>query len=141
MNKDFQIAKKTIQSGIVALKKLSSSFNRTSQFSKAVNLCIKANKIGVIGVGKSYILSLKVAGTMASLNQRAVGFSANDLIHGGLGFFSKDDIILIFSASGESSELNAVIRHAHRFGIKIIGVSCKSNSMFLAYGLNPFPFV
>ena len=27
MNKDFQIAKKTIQSGIVALKKLSSSFS------------------------------------------------------------------------------------------------------------------
>ena len=51
MNKDFEIAKKTIQSGIVALKKLSSSFNRTSQFSKAVNLCSKANKIGVIGVG------------------------------------------------------------------------------------------
>ncbi len=133
MNKDFQIAKKTIQSGIVALKKLSSSFNRTSQFSKAVNLCNKANKIGVIGVGKSYILSLKVAGTMASLNQRAVGFSANDLIHGGLGFFSKNDILLIFSVSGQSAELDPILKYANKFKIKTIGVSCKANSILLKH--------
>jgi len=131
MNKDIQIAKKTIQTEIQALKKLSASFNHSSQFSKAVSLCNKANKIGVVGVGKSYIISLKVAGTLSSLNSAAVGFSANDLQHGGLGFFSKDDVLLIFSASGESLELNAVIRHAHRFSIKVIGVSCKSSSMLL----------
>ena len=38
MNKDIQIAKKTVQTEIQALKKLSSSFDRSSQFSKAVNL-------------------------------------------------------------------------------------------------------
>ena len=38
MNKDLQIAKKTVQVEINALKKLSSSFGRSSQFSKAVSL-------------------------------------------------------------------------------------------------------
>ena len=133
MNKDLQIAKKTVQTEIKALKKLSASFNNSSQFSKAVSLCSKANKIGVVGVGKSYIISLKVAGTLSSLNSAAVGFSANDLQHGGLGFFSKDDILLIFSVSGESSELNPILRYANRFNIKTIGVSCKSTSMLLKH--------
>ena len=61
MNTDLQIAKKTVKTEIIALKKLSASFNHSSQFSKAVNLCSKTkNKIVVVGVGKSFIISLKV---------------------------------------------------------------------------------
>jgi len=133
MNRDLQIAKKTVETEISALKKLSVSFNKSSQFSKAVNLCSKANKIGVVGVGKSYIISLKVAGTLSSLNSAAVGFNASELQHGGLGFFTKNDVLLIFSVSGQSSELDAVLRFANRFNIKTIGVSCKSNSMLLKH--------
>ena len=134
MNKDLEIAKKTVKTEIQALKKLSASFNSSAQFSKAVSLCAKTkNKIVVVGVGKSYIISLKVAGTLSSLNSPAVAFSANDLQHGGLGFLSKDDTLLIFSVSGESSELNPILRYANRFNIKIIGVSCKSSSMLLKH--------
>ena len=134
MNTDLKIAKKTVQTEIKALKKLSSSFGRSSNFSKAVNLCSKTkNKIVVVGVGKSYIISLKVAGTLSSLNSPSVAFNANDLQHGGLGFLSKEDTLLIFSVSGESSELNSILRYANRFNIKIIGVSCKSSSMLLKH--------
>jgi len=134
MNKDLQIAKKTVKTEIQALKKLSASFSNSSQFSKAVSLCSKTkNKIVVVGVGKSFIISLKVASTLSSLGSPAVGFSANDLQHGGLGFLSKDDILLIFSVSGESSELNSILRYANRFNVKVIGVSCKSSSMLLKH--------
>ena len=112
MNKDLEIAKKTVNTEIQALKKLSKSFNNSSHFSKAVTMCSKTrNKIVVVGVGKSFIISLKVASTLSSLGSPAVGFSANDLQHGGLGFLSKDDILLIFSVSGESSELNSILRY------------------------------
>ena len=48
MNKDLQIAKKTVETEIQALKKLSASFKSSSQFTKAVNLCSKTkNKIVV----------------------------------------------------------------------------------------------
>ena len=135
MNKDINIARQTIQTEIKALKKLSASFGRSLQFSKAINLCYKTkNKIVVVGVGKSYIIASKVASTLSSLGSPSVAFSAgNDLGHGGLGFLSKDDILLVFSVSGESSELNSVLRHAHRFNIKVIGVSCKSSSMLLKH--------
>jgi len=134
MNKDLEIAKKTVNTEIQALKKLSKSFNNSSHFSKAVTMCSKTrNKIVVVGVGKSFIISLKVASTLSSLGSPAVGFSANDLQHGGLGFLSKDDILLIFSVSGESSELNSILRYAKRFNLKVIGVSCKPSSMLLKH--------
>ena len=134
MNRDLKIAKKTVNTEIQALKKLTTSFNRSSQFSRAVSVCSKTkNKIVVVGVGKSFIISLKVASTLSSLGSPAVGFSANDLQHGGLGFLSKDDTLLIFSVSGESSELNSILRYAKRFNLKVIGVSCKSSSMLLKH--------
>ena len=135
MNKDLQIAKKTVQTEIQALKKLSSSFNSSSNFSKAVNLLSKMKgKCLVVGVGKSFIVSLKVSATLSSLGTPSVAFSANDLQHGGLGAIQKNnDVLLIFSVSGESSELNSILRYANRHGIPLIGVSCKSTSMLMRY--------
>ena len=135
MNKDLQIAKKTVQIEIQALKKLSSSFNRSSNFSKAVNLLSKMKgKCLVVGVGKSYIVSLKVSATLSSLGTPSVAFSANDLQHGGLGAIQKNnDVLLIFSVSGESLELNSILRYANRYNISVIGVSCKATSMLLRH--------
>ena len=135
MNKDLQIAKKTVQIEIQALKKLSSSFNRSSHFSKAVNLLSKMKgKCLVVGVGKSYFVSLKVSATLSSLGTPSVAFSANDLQHGGLGAIQKNnDVLLIFSVSGESLELNSILRYANRYNISVIGVSCKATSMLLRY--------
>jgi len=135
MNKDLQIAKKTVQTEIRALKKLSASFAKSSNFSKAVNLLCKVKgKCLVVGVGKSYLVGLKISATLSSLGTPSVAFSANDLQHGGLGTIQKNqDAILIFSVSGESSELNSILRFANRYNIDVIGVSCKSTSMLLRY--------
>jgi len=135
MNKDLKIAKKCIEVEIKALKKLSASFNRSSQFSRAVNLISKMKgKCIVIGVGKSYLVGLKVSATLSSLGTPSVAFSANDLQHGGLGAIQKNhDVMLVFSVSGESSELNSILSYANRHSISVIGVSCKSSSMLLRY--------
>ena len=135
MNKDLLIAKKTVQTEIKALKKLSSSFKSSSQFSKAVNLISKIKgKCLVVGVGKSYLVGLKVSATLSSLGTPSVAFSANDLQHGGLGAIQKNqDAMLVFSVSGESSELNSILRYANRHNIPTIGVSCKPTSMLLRH--------
>jgi len=135
MTKDIISAKKTIETEIKALKKLYSSFNNSSQFTKAVNLLHKMKgKCLVVGVGKSYIIGLKVSSTLASLSIPSIAYSANDLEHGSLGTIQKNlDCLLVFSVSGESSELNSILRYANRHNISVIGVSCKSNSMLLKY--------
>ena len=135
MNKDLKIAKKTVQTEIQALKKLSNSLQKQNPFSKAINLISKIKgKCLVVGVGKSYLVGLKVSATLSSLGTPSVAFSANDLQHGGLGAIQKNqDIILVFSVSGESSELNSILKYANRHNIAVIGVSCKSSSMLLRY--------
>ncbi len=135
MNKDLKIAKKTVQTEIQALKKLSASFSHSSQFSKAVNLISKIKgKCLVVGVGKSYLVGLKVSATLSSLGTPSVAFSASDLQHGGLGAIQKNhDILLVFSVSGESAELNSILRYANRYNISVIGVSCRFSSMLLRY--------
>ena len=133
MNKDLQIAKKTVETEIKALRKLASSFGRSPQFSKAVSLITKTRgKVLVVGVGKSYIIGIKVSSTLSSLGTPSVAFNATDLQHGGLGAIQKKhDVLLIFSVSGESSELNNILRYANRHNIYVVGVSCKSSSMLI----------
>ena len=135
MNTDLKIAKKTVQAEIQALKKLSASFKGSSQFSRAVSLLTKIKgKCLVVGVGKSYLVGLKIAATLSSLGTPSIAFSANDLQHGGLGVIQKNnDVLLIFSVSGESSELNSILRHANRHNISVVGVSCKASSMLLRH--------
>ena len=135
MNKDSQIAKKTVQTEIQALKKLLGCFGNLSQFSKAVNLISKMRgKCLVVGVGKSNLVGQIISSSISSLGTPSVAFSANDLQHGGLGAIQKNyDVLLVLSVSGESSELNSILRYANRHNIPVIGVSCKSSSMLIKH--------
>ena len=80
MNRDLQIAKKTIQTEIKGLKKLLSSLNNSSQFSKAVNLISKAKgKVIVIGTGKSFIIGNKISSLDMTIPVGLWGFVINSI--------------------------------------------------------------
>jgi len=139
MNKDLQIAKKIVQTEIESLKKLLKSFNHSSQFSKAVNLISKVKgKVVVIGTGKSFIIGNKISSTLSSLGTPSVAFDSSSLNHGSMGSIQKGfDILLIFSVSGETSELNSILRFSNRNNIPVVGISCKSSSMLLRFSSIP----
>ncbi len=139
MNKDIRIAKKAVETEIKGLKKLLKSFNDSSQFSKAVNLISKAKgKIVVIGTGKSFIIGNKISSTLSSLGTPSVAFDSSSLNHGSMGSIQKGfDVLLIFSVSGETSELNSILRFSNRNNIPVVGVSCKSSSMLLRFSSVP----
>ena len=48
-----------------------------------------------------------------------------------MGQIEKKDILIIFSYSGNTSELTNILKYANRFRIKIIGVASKQNSILL----------
>ena len=139
MNRDISIAKQTIKTEIEGLKKLLKSFNNSSKFSKAVNLISKIKgKVIVIGTGKSFIIGNKISSSLSSLGTPSVAFDSSSLNHGSMGSIQKGtDVLLIFSVSGETSELNSVLRFSSRNNIPIIGVSCKSTSMLLRFSSIP----
>jgi len=139
MNRDISIAKQTIKTEIKGLKKLLKSFNNSSKFSKAVNLISKIKgKVIVIGTGKSFIIGNKISSSLSSLGTPSVAFDSSSLNHGSMGSIQKgNDVLLIFSVSGETSELNSVLRFSSRNNIPVIGVSCKSTSMLLRFSSIP----
>ena len=48
-----------------------------------------------------------------------------------MGQIEKKDILIIFSYSGNTSELTNMLKYANRYRIKIIGVASKPDSILL----------
>ena len=123
------IGKEVIQSEINSLKKLKKSLNK--DFDKIVNSVIKCKgKVIFSGVGKSGIVSKKIASTLSSLGISSFYVDAGSCSHGDLGMISSKDLIILFSHSGETSELKNIIQYAKRNkSITLVGVTSKKNSI------------
>ena len=125
-----KIAKNVIAVEIAALKKLSKSFNNS--FLKAIDLIAKCRgKIILAGIGKSGLISRKISATLSSVGTPSFFLHPGEAAHGDLGQITNKDILLILSYSGETEELKNIIQYANRFGIPLIGVASKKNSLLL----------
>lgn len=87
---------------------------RTSEYSSKANMMffeklmysiINKKNIYFTGVGKNVPMLTKVAATMKSLSMNAFVFNVADAIHGDMGCFKENDILIVVSKSGNTSEL------------------------------------
>ena len=125
-----KIAKNVIAVEIAALKKLNKSFDNS--FSKAIDLIAKCRgKIILAGIGKSGLISRKISSTLSSVGTSSFYINSGEAAHGDLGQINNKDILLILSYSGETEELKNIIQYVNRFGIPLIGVASKKNSLLL----------
>ena len=130
MNKNYSSkGKELIQSEINALKKLKKSLNK--DFDKIVNLILKCKgKVIFSGVGKSGIISKKIASTLASLGIPSHYVDAGSCSHGDLGMISSGDLLILISHSGQSIELKNIIQYVKRNkNIILAGITSKKNSL------------
>ncbi len=124
------IAKDVIETEIRSLKKLKLSINQS--FNKAVDAIIncKNGKVIISGIGKSGIIGKKISSTLASVGIPSFYVDAASCSHGDLGKISSNDILILISFSGESSELKNIIQYANRNKkITLIGIVAKKNSI------------
>ena len=122
------IGKEVIQTEINALKKLKKSINK--DFDKIIVSILKCKgKVVLSGVGKSGIISKKIASTLSSLGVPSFYVDAGSCSHGDLGMISAGDVIILISHSGESEELKNIIKYAKRNrNLILIGITSKKNS-------------
>jgi len=82
---------------------------------KALDLLdnIYKNKLKVIvsGVGKSGIVARKIAATFSSVGLTSIYLNPLDALHGDIGIVNKNDLCILLSNSGETSELLEIIPH------------------------------
>ena len=129
MKKKFKsIARNVIDLEIKGLKRLKKFINNS--FNKAIeSIATCQSKVIFGGVGKSGLISSKIASTFSSIGTPAFSISAADCSHGDLGSITKRDILILISNSGSSEELKNIIQYANRNKIKLIGIVSKKNSL------------
>ena len=124
------IAKKAAAIQISELKKINKIFNKS--FTQAIDLMANCKgKVICAGIGKSGLIARKVAATLSSVGISSFFLSPSEANHGDLGQIDKRDLLLVFSYSGNTSEIANMLRYANRFNIKIIGVASKKDSLLL----------
>ncbi|NTW63693.1 MAG: KpsF/GutQ family sugar-phosphate isomerase [Chlorobiaceae bacterium] len=98
-------------------------------FSRAISLILSCKgKIIVSGMGKSGIIGLKIAATMASTGTTALFLHPADAAHGDLGIVSAGDIVICLSKSGTTEELNFIIPALKKTGASIIALTGNNRS-------------
>ena len=80
-------------------------------------------KIVCSGVGKSGIMARKISATLSSIGVPSFFLDSSNASHGDLGQLDKNDTLILFSYSGNTSELNSIIKYSNRFSIKTIGIA------------------
>lgn len=124
------LAKKASNIQIKELKKINKVFNKS--YIKAVDLILNCKgKVIFAGIGKSGLIARKISATFSSVGIPSFFCDPAQALHGDMGQIEKKDILIIFSYSGNTSELNNMLKYANRYRIKIIGVASKPDSVLL----------
>jgi arabinose-5-phosphate isomerase len=79
-------------------------------------------KIVFLGVGKSGIIAQKIAATMTSSGTAAIHLHPSDALHGGLGIVTADDVVIMLSNSGETSELLELLPYIKRREVPLVAI-------------------
>jgi arabinose-5-phosphate isomerase len=132
MNKKnyISLANKAANIQINELKKIKKVFNNS--FIKAVDLILNCKgKVIFAGIGKSGLVARKISATFSSVGIPSFFCDPAQALHGDMGQIEKKDILIVFSYSGNTSELTNMLKYANRYRIKIIGVASKPDSILL----------
>jgi len=122
-----EIGNEVIDLQIRALRKLKSTIDQS--FNEAVKTIIKCkSKVIICGVGKSGKIASKISATMSSVGCPSFSISANDCSHGDLGRITKQDLLILISYSGNTSELKDIIKYAKLNKVNLIGIVSNKDS-------------
>jgi arabinose-5-phosphate isomerase len=100
-----------------------------ADFVKAVEVLSGARgRVIVSGIGKSGIIGRKIAATLTSTGTPATFLHPVEGLHGDLGVVSRDDVAVLISKSGDTSELVGLLDYLIRLGIPIVALTGDTDS-------------
>ena len=100
-----------------------------AEFEEAVNLLYACQgKVILAGMGKSGLIAQKIAATLTSTGTPSLFLHAGESSHGDLGIITRQDVVIVFSYSGETSEVVQMIGHIQAIGVPLIAMTGKPDS-------------
>ncbi len=107
---------------ICELQKLSAKIG--NEINDVVELIYNCKgKLVIMGVGKTGIIGHKISSSLASTGTQSIFVNASEAMHGDLGMVSKNDIVLLISNSGSSSEIVNIIPPLKKIGCTMVAMT------------------
>lgn len=120
-------AREVIKAEIDGLNALSASLD--NNFSQLVEEILSHNgRVVVSGMGKSGHIARKIAATLSSTGTPALFIHPSEASHGDLGMIKPDDLVILLSNSGETTELKDIINYCKRFHVLLVAMVRNTNS-------------
>jgi arabinose-5-phosphate isomerase len=119
--------KKVLKVEANAIKNLISTINHN--FEKAVEMIASCKgRIVVMGMGKSGLIGKKIAATLASTGTPAFFLHPAEGILGDVGMMAEGDLVLAFSYSGETEEIEKLLPVIRKMNLKLIAITGRTKS-------------
>ncbi|RLB53484.1 MAG: hypothetical protein DRI90_21110 [Deltaproteobacteria bacterium] len=87
-----------------------------------------SGRVVVCGMGKSGHIGRKISATLTCTGTPSLFLHPGEASHGDLGMVTRDDILLLISKSGETSELAWLLPHFQRLDVPIIAITANRRS-------------
>ena len=124
-----EVLKKEAEALLAVTERLGDSFDAAV---RAINAC--TGRVVLTGIGKSGLISKKIASTFSSVGIPALYLHPADSLHGDLGMVQKGDVLLIISNSGETEELIKILPWIKRMDITTVVFTGNARSTIAEYG-------
>lgn len=122
-----QFAKQVVETEAMAVRAMAAAID--ADFEKAVRLVLDCpSSVLTSGVGKAGHVARKVSATLSSTGTPSHFLSPADAVHGDLGAVRKGDVVVIFSASGESDEILRLLNLLKKLDHPVIAITSSRNN-------------
>jgi arabinose-5-phosphate isomerase len=122
LSESIDLARRVLETEAQAILGLIPQLDDT--FDRAVDLLHECRgRVIVSGMGKSGIISRKLAATLSSTGTPAFFLHPAEAIHGDLGAVQAEDVVVALSHSGETEELVRLVEAIRRTGARLISIT------------------
>jgi arabinose-5-phosphate isomerase len=132
MNKIIKDARQVVSKekrSILDLEKRFLNDGFQKKFIKAVETIFNCKgKVVITGIGKSGIIAQKIVATFNSTGTSSTFLHSADSIHGDLGIVRENDVVILISKSGGTTEVTRLIPVFKELGVKTILITGNLNS-------------
>ena len=132
MNEYIASAKRTIKSEYETIKKLLQVIDES--FKEACELILDTKgRVLLIGMGKSGHIARKISATLSSTGTPSFFLHPAEATHGDLGAITQNDLAIIISNSGATSEIISILPALKKLNIEIISMTAVEGSELTKY--------
>lgn len=105
---DLNITKEVLNTECLSIKKIINIVDL--YFNDFINEIYKTKgRVVILGMGKSGYVAKKISATLSSTGTSSIFIHPAEAMHGDLGMVSEDDVVVLLSFSGETSEILKLI--------------------------------